>query len=239
MQTSGSQQNQPLPRIFESDFLEKFTRIHPVVPILFWAPIVSYMIYRGFAVYNLSFLTMSLLALSAIFTWTFTEYVMHRYLFHFVAGPNWPFIKRLVYSFHGVHHDAPNDRGRLVMPPTVALPLGTAFYFLFSLFLGFQLAVPFTAFFVIGYLSYDYIHFYTHHAKPTTRLGKYLKQAHMVHHYSSPNSRWGVSTPLWDIVFGTLDEAPVVAPTPSKQGASHWNSPTTSQAPSQEGHQAV
>jgi sterol desaturase/sphingolipid hydroxylase (fatty acid hydroxylase superfamily) len=58
----------------------------------------------------------------------------------------------------------------------------------------------------VGYLCYDYIHFATHHFRPRTRVGKFLKQHHMLHHFAEHGSRWGVSSPMWDYVFGTLEE---------------------------------
>lgn len=181
-----------------------FTRVHPIIPILYWPPIVAYLIYRSFAIYELSPITVGLLGAAGAFFWTFTEYVMHRFLFHFESDH--PVAKRLVFMFHGVHHDAPNDAGRLVMPPLVGTVLAAGFFGIFQLVLGLAWATPFMAFFIVGYLCYDYIHFATHHFKPRTAFGRYLKHTHMVHHYSSPNSRWGVSTPFWDIVFGTFYE---------------------------------
>ncbi|MCM2322727.1 MAG: sterol desaturase family protein, partial [Oligoflexia bacterium] len=50
----------------------------------------------------------------------------------------------------------------------------------------------------------DYTHFAVHHFTPRTRYGKMLKQHHMLHHYVDPEARWGVSSPFWDYVFGTL-----------------------------------
>jgi sterol desaturase/sphingolipid hydroxylase (fatty acid hydroxylase superfamily) len=90
------------------------------------------------------------------------------------------------------------------MPPVVSLSLGALFYALFVALMGIELTRPFFSGFIGGYLVYDYIHFATHHFRPRTALGKALKEHHMKHHYLKKGGKWGVSTPLWDVLFGTL-----------------------------------
>jgi sterol desaturase/sphingolipid hydroxylase (fatty acid hydroxylase superfamily) len=55
-----------------------------------------------------------------------------------------------------------------------------------------------------GYVAYDWIHYYTHHAKPKTALGKFLRRYHMRHHFENENRFYGISSPLWDLVLGTF-----------------------------------
>jgi sterol desaturase/sphingolipid hydroxylase (fatty acid hydroxylase superfamily) len=54
-----------------------------------------------------------------------------------------------------------------------------------------------------GYIAYDMTHYYTHHGKPRSRVGKYLKRYHLAHHHKEPDRLFGVSNPLWDVVFRT------------------------------------
>lgn len=82
--------------------------------------------------------------------------------------------------------------------------MGAFFYLLFRACLGPVWADPFMIFFSLGYLSYDYIHFYTHRVTPSTRVAKLIKKNHMIHHFEDSKTRWGVSSPLWDLVFGTF-----------------------------------
>jgi sterol desaturase/sphingolipid hydroxylase (fatty acid hydroxylase superfamily) len=145
------------------------------------------------------------LGVAGFFIWTLAEYILHRFVFHFEGEG--PIAQRLHFLIHGLHHADPIDPSRLVMPPVASLILGAVLYSVFRGILGPDLIEPFFAFFVIGYLCYDYIHFAVHHFTPRTRFGKFLKQSHMQHHYVSPNSRWGVSSPFWDYVFGTLEDA--------------------------------
>ena len=104
---------------------------------------------------------------------------------------------------HGVHHDHPNDPMRLVMPPSVSVPLSALFYLAFYLVLGDTYALAFGAGFLGGYLLYDMTHYHLHHHKPRTRVGKRLRQLHMRHHFQDDTRGFGVSAPWWDYVFGT------------------------------------
>ena len=189
-------------RLFESDFLERFTHVHPIIPLVMWTPLITYLIWRSFAVDHLSFAAVAGLGLAALFVWTFAEYTLHRFVFH--LKPTTPARTRLAFIIHGLHHDDPVDASRLVMPPLPGLILAALLYSLFRGLLGPVLVEPFFAFFIVGYLCYDYIHFSVHHFNPKTRAGKYLKASHMRHHFVSHEARWGVSSPLWDYVFGTV-----------------------------------
>ena len=104
---------------------------------------------------------------------------------------------------HGVHHDHPNDPLRLVMPPSVSVPLSAAFYGLFVLFVGSAAAPALAAGFLGGYLGYDMLHYYLHHHRPRTRVGRVLRELHMRHHFQDDTTGYGISAPYWDRIFGT------------------------------------
>lgn len=190
-------------RLFKSDFLEQFTHVHPAVPFLIWAPIVSVLIYRSFAVHALGVGEFFLYGAMGLFVWTLTEYVLHRFAFHYPAKG--PIGNRIVYIMHGLHHDDPIDPTRLVMPPLPAVIYALILFPIFRFAVGATHAEVFIAFFMIGYLAYDYIHYYVHHFNPKNKVGKYLKRYHLVHHYADHDAKWGVSNPLWDYVFRTVE----------------------------------
>lgn len=189
-------------RLFKSDFLERFTHVHPIVPFLIWAPIVSILIYRSFAVHALGIVEFFLYGAMGLFVWTLTEYLLHRFAFHYPAKG--PIGNRIVYIMHGLHHDDPVDPTRLVMPPLPAVIYAMILFPVFRFAVGATHAEAFIAFFMIGYLAYDYIHYYVHHFNPKNKVGKYLKRYHLVHHFADHDAKWGVSNPLWDYVFGTV-----------------------------------
>lgn len=188
-------------RLFENDFLERLTHVHPVVPLLFWAPVVVWLLWRSLAMHHLPLLPVLGIGVLGLFTWTLTEYCLHRFVFHYPARSRLG--KWFVYLFHGNHHDDPRDKTRLVMPPAGAIPIMAALFFLFGLVIPAPWIEPFGAFFIVGYLIYDYIHYGTHHFPMKNPVAKYLRRHHLKHHYSGERGRYGVSSPLWDIVFGT------------------------------------
>ena len=131
--------------------------------------------------------------------WTATEYVMHRFIFHY--HPSSEFGKKIHFIFHGVHHDYPRDKMRLVLPPSVSIPLAAGFYFLFASFLNPHLLFAFFPGFLLGYLVYDMLHYAMHHHNFKSGIMKKVKQHHMLHHYQDPNKGFGVSSSLWDILL--------------------------------------
>ena len=189
------------PPLFKSRFLDFFSRIHPAVPALIYGPAIVALIVLG-AREGLGGLEIVLLVLAGLLLWTLSEYWLHRKVFHW--DPGHPIGHRLHFIIHGVHHDHPNDRMRLVMPPGASIPLAALFFGLFWLIFGLPTALPLFAGFLIGYLMYDYTHYYLHHVVPKSKLGKRLREQHMRHHFQDHRYGFGVSSPLWDAVFRTL-----------------------------------
>jgi len=190
-------------RVFKNPILEKFTHVDPAVPLLFWGPVVVWMIWRSIRIHELPAHQVLAIGLFGFFIWTLAEYVLHRFVFHYVFESS--IGQRIHFLIHGIHHEDPIDPTRLVMPPVAAVILAYPLFLASRWVFGPAWCEPFFAFFLIGYLCYDYIHFYVHHFMPTSRIGKFLKQSHMLHHYVDPQSRWGVSSPFWDYVFGTYE----------------------------------
>ncbi|MGK3983568.1 sterol desaturase family protein [Sorangium sp. So ce136] len=188
-------------QMFETPLIERFSRIHPIVPFAFWLPVYGYLGVRA-ALNGVGLLDGLGLLLVGLFLWTFAEYVLHRYVFHYVGPRLWQ--RRMHFVLHGVHHDFPQDADRLVMPLGASIPLGVVFYTLFRAVFGPVPADPLFVGFGLGYLAYDGIHYAIHHFRMTSRWGKWIKRHHMVHHHTGERARWGVSSPLWDWVFRTM-----------------------------------
>lgn len=187
-------------RMFKNDILEFFSHVHPSVPAILYLPVVAYMFYESVVKGIGPYYVFALFVIGAI-VWSFTEYILHRFVFHFVPRSGWG--KQIQFMFHGVHHDYPNDSTRLVMPPIVSIPLAALFYFGFMKILGAYYLPPFFAGFIAGYLAYDLTHYAVHHFNLHGRVSLYLKQHHLRHHYLDPDNNYGVSSPMWDFVFGT------------------------------------
>ncbi len=188
-------------RMFESDFLEVLSRVHWSVPLWVYVPVVIFFLYNSISIYNLIWWNIVLLFVAGLFTWTLSEYILHRFVFHY--EPKSKIGKRLHFMFHGVHHDYPKDSKRLVMPPSVSIPLAILFYFLFYLILGVESTSPFFSGFIVGYLFYDITHYAVHHFNLKSKFWLAIKNHHMLHHYKFDNLGFGVSQPFWDHVFHT------------------------------------
>jgi sterol desaturase/sphingolipid hydroxylase (fatty acid hydroxylase superfamily) len=196
-------------RLFKSDFLEFFTHISPMAITILWVPVIVWLVAYSLmhnpaeAAFPLS---ISLGIPIGLFLWTLAEYTIHRFVFH--HRPTSPAQERIFFLFHGVHHAQPQDKTRLVMPPAVSISMFFVFYGLLYLIVGVLLQAPqwvrpLMAGFLIGYLAYDLIHYATHHFPMRSGYAKFIKRYHMQHHYKDPDTRYGVSTPLWDWVFRT------------------------------------
>ena len=213
-------------RMFKSNFVEKFTHIHPALPHIIFIPVVAVMLYWSYRL-DVPAGRAALLFLGGLAIWTLTEYLVHRFVFHVddatmeevtrIVGsvepgqPVFPALKTLkqkhYFIAHGVHHDFPNDSKRLVMPPVISVPLAVLFYFLFRWIFGAVAAPAVLAGMVVGYLIYDTTHYAVHHWRLHGRVTLYLKKHHYRHHYQDPDKDYGVSSPLWDIIFRTWGQA--------------------------------
>ncbi len=135
--------------MFDSDLLDRLSRVHPTVPLFIFIPAIAVTFALGQE--GTPPLEVTAWLLGGYAFWTLTEYWMHRVVFHF--EPERGIGARLHWIIHGVHHDHPNDPMRLVMPPSVSVPLALLFYGLFYLVIGGQSADLFACGFLAGYLA--------------------------------------------------------------------------------------
>jgi dihydroceramide fatty acyl 2-hydroxylase len=187
------------PPMFESRLLDSLTRVHPAVPVVIFAPASAVL-----AAWGLSKQSVPVaigLALAGYLLWTLFEYWLHRLVFHF--EPEQGLGARMHWVIHGVHHDHPNDPLRLVMPPSVSVPLGALLFAAIYLAFGPSYGPSVGAGFFAGYLAYDMVHYYLHHFRPRGPLGRILRERHMRHHFQDETRGFGISAPYWDEVFGT------------------------------------
>ncbi len=208
-------------RLFKNNFLEMFTKVHYSVPLVIFIPVISYALYLGALSPQIGWLNGIGLFVGGIIMWTFTEYALHRYVFHY--HPTSEFGKRIHFFMHGVHHDYPNDSRRLVLPPAMSIPLAIGFYFLFKAIFPGEFHYPFYAGFVLGYLVYDMIHYAVHHADFTNKYWIALKTHHLKHHFKDPDKGYGVSSPIWDVLVGSN-----FSPAKEKAQNKQTNQPITS-----------
>jgi sterol desaturase/sphingolipid hydroxylase (fatty acid hydroxylase superfamily) len=128
-------------------------------------------------------------------TWTLVEYVIHRLILHHVV---------YIRDMHDQHHKAPTE--------LIDTPIWLSFSFMVAAVLlpswwafGFGPAAGFTVGMALGYLTYGLMHHAMHHWRISH--GTYLyraKRRHAQHHASHDEGNYGVSSPFWDYVFGTM-----------------------------------
>jgi len=194
-------------RLFDSDLLEFFTHVSPIAILVIWLPVVGYFLYRSLMAEGQPIYFLPLGFFGGLFLWTFAEYLLHRFLFHFPAKNVRQ--ERLSFLFHGIHHEQPRVKTRLVMPPAVSIPLALVFYGLFYVIFAVMLSAqawisPVFAGFILGYVLYDMTHYATHHISMRKGYFRMVRQQHMHHHFKTPDQRFGVTSPLWDYVFRTM-----------------------------------
>lgn len=188
-------------QLFKNQYLEYLTKTHPFVIWGMYIPIISYLVYYGITQNEITIIQTICVFLFGMFFWTFTEYMLHRFVFH--SSPKSKRGKRLAYIMHGNHHEYPRDKERLFMPAVPSLLIASVFFLLFYLFAGKFVFVFFPGF-ILGYLMYGTMHYAIHAWNPPFKWTKGLWRNHQLHHYKYENLGFGVSTTLWDWVFGTL-----------------------------------
>jgi sterol desaturase/sphingolipid hydroxylase (fatty acid hydroxylase superfamily) len=188
-------------RVFRNDVVERvFGRAHWVTPILWFGPVIAYGLLRARADGHGAPAIAGLFAAGWL-AWTLIEYVLHRFLFHWRGRGRAAELR--AFLIHGYHHEYPNDRMRLVAPPLMSWGPAALIALAWWALLGERHWAPVFAGTAAGYVAYDWIHYYTHHARPRWALGKWLRRYHMLHHHRDDDAYYGVSSPLWDLVFGT------------------------------------
>jgi 4-hydroxysphinganine ceramide fatty acyl 2-hydroxylase len=187
--------------MFDNRFLEACSRVHPAVPPLLYLPVVAICLIVAIADKGLGVGSVVGVFFIGLFFWSLAEYLLHRFVFHFQPDTRWG--RRLHFIIHGVHHDYPHDPMRLVMPPSVSVPLAILVFLGFRALLGPDWSLPFFAGFLVGYLIYDMTHYHLHHHRSTNRLSLALRRYHYRHHFQQSNRGFGVTSPLWDKFFRT------------------------------------
>ncbi|MBN9483213.1 MAG: fatty acid hydroxylase [Bacteroidetes bacterium 43-93] len=200
LQEGATIKNKGQGRLFKSDILEALSKTHPFVIYGIYFPVIFYLLYYGNTHRGLAVWAETGLFIGGVMFWSFFEYMMHRYLFHMIVEGERS--QKFVYTMHGVHHEYPRDRDRLFMPPIPSLVVSSIIFSLMYFAMG-RYAFAFFPGFLFGYLIYGSMHYAIHAFAPPKFL-KALWRNHHLHHYKTPDKGFGVSSVLWDVVFGTV-----------------------------------
>jgi len=161
--------------------------VYPILLLLLGATVLQDASLRTHLIWVLACVT-------GLFAFTMIEYGMHRVLLHHVAP---------LRAMHARHHAHP---AALIGTPTwvtVTLVMGGVCLPLW-LEAGWNIASGLTFGLILGYLGYVLLHHAIHHWP--TRKTSYLhwaKRWHAEHHHARQACNFGVTSALWDHVFGT------------------------------------
>jgi len=201
MNSAIKPQSKGTKQLFKNPILEKLSRTHISVPLIIFFSYATALLYWSITHTSLSAQATIGMFLIGMIAFTWFEYMVHRYLFHMRGHTKQR--AKLQYTLHGVHHEFPKDKERLAMPPIVSISIATALLFFFRLILG-DLAFSFLPGFMVGYAGYLSIHYMIHSFQPPNNFLKVLWVNHSVHHYKDGVEVFGVSSPFWDYIYGTM-----------------------------------
>lgn len=192
--------NEQSPKLFKHPLLELLTKtrlwiiwlVYSILSVILMGIFISY--------FNRTFAAALGFFIAGYLTWTLGEYVLHRFIYHKIKDASYD--DGLQYVFHGIHHQYPSDNDRIILPPVPGLLIAAGFLGLYYLIMG-KVAFPFSAGFLMGYLTYISIHWMVH-SKPISKRLPFWWNHHNIHHYQQHDKAFGVTTPIWDMVFGTM-----------------------------------
>lgn len=194
-------QNKGTKQLFNNPILEKLSRTHISVPLVIFFSYSGGLLYWSITNTAISTWATAGLFLAGLITFTWVEYLAHRYVFHMATYTK--FREKFQYTVHGVHHEFPKDKDRLAMPPLLSITISTILLLLFRLVMG-DFVFAFLPGFLTGYAAYLSVHYMVHAYQPPKNFLKYLWINHGTHHYKNGEMVFGVSSPLWDYIYGTM-----------------------------------
>src|SRR3970040_1127306 len=187
-------------QLFDNPLLEKLTRTNSAVVITILALISVTVFVYGAIFHELKLILMFAILLLGILFFTLAEYLIHRFVFHsgdYTNEQEWQF------KMHGIHHATPSDKQRLAMPLPLSITLAALFFSIFWLVMGNYVFFFFPGF-LLGYSFYLYVHYLIHTRRPPKKVFGFLWRHHHIHHFKNDREAYGVTTPLWDIIFRTM-----------------------------------
>lgn len=189
--------------LFQNPFLEKLSHSNAlmVIAILAFISLVFFIV--SAIKVHLSILIQLTLFFVGFLFFTLAEYLIHRFVFHSGEYTN---TQKWQFKIHGIHHATPQDKERLTLPLLLAIVISAVFFFLYWIVMG-QYSYFFFPGFLFGYASYLTVHYLIHTRRPPRNIFRFLWKHHQIHHHKNDNQAFGVTTPLWDIVFRTMPTA--------------------------------
>jgi len=129
--------------------------------------------------------------------WSLGEYIMHRFVGH-KKGSKQTFAREHIRHHSTAGYFTPTIK-KIWLSSRVIVPVWVLSVFVVGPWVGTAWVLGFTC----SYITYEVAHYTFHAHPPRTRAGAWLRKHHFWHHYHNPNVNHGVTSPIWDIAFGT------------------------------------
>jgi sterol desaturase/sphingolipid hydroxylase (fatty acid hydroxylase superfamily) len=167
-------------------------------PLNYWAefavdiPLGMLLIFTGLRHSELDLPTVFLTIILGLFSFSIIEYSFHRWLMHGSV--------QIFAQGHHAHHVNPlgYDSLPFFLPALILLMLTGVFVLIMATSYAFLL----TGTIALGYVTYGLSHFIIHHHRFQQHFARDWAANHHIHHHH-PETNFGVTTPLWDILIGT------------------------------------
>lgn len=190
-------------KLFDTPWLERMTHTHIAVPVSIFLLYATGLLVWSTLKTTIGVGTTTVLYFVGLFVFTWVEYNVHRFLFHIPTTTKRR--ERFQYIMHGVHHEYPKDTDRLAMPPLLSVTISTLLLVIARTVLG-DYSFSLLAGFLTGYAAYLAVHYMVHAYPPPKNFLKGLWRSHVLHHYKDGKVDFGVTSPLWDYVYGTASK---------------------------------
>jgi sterol desaturase/sphingolipid hydroxylase (fatty acid hydroxylase superfamily) len=163
----------------------------------------------------LDLLKLSLFVAGGFLTWPLVEYTIHGFLSHRLRTP--------ISPLHWGHHKQP---ARVFTSPLAWVPVAALVYLALAAALGAGPALAALAGLLAGFFRYETMHWRFHFRAPRSERERRLRAHHLAHHFRNPRAYHGVTTRIWDRVFGSLpaereEDYAAVADLPPLEGPSN------------------
>jgi sterol desaturase/sphingolipid hydroxylase (fatty acid hydroxylase superfamily) len=150
---------------------------------------------------------------AGLLLWTLIEYAIHGLLSHR--------LDTRVAQLHAAHHHDPHRvfTIRAWRPLAILWPAA-------MLIGGWRPATALLTGALAGFVIYETIHYRIHFRVPRLRLERYLRTRHLLHHQRAPQGFFGVTSPLWDLIFGSESHRPTIAESAAMDAVPPLTGPT-------------
>ncbi len=169
-------------------------RIHTV--FYFYIPVIIGLLIYSILKFDIHWTVYLYSLLGCVLFWSAFEYVLHRYLLH--ARFKNEKLNKMLYDFHGIHHDYPNDNRFILVGMHISIPAGIALFFVARIIFGETNVFPVFSMLLIVYCIYEWMHFAAHNYNFENKWFQKLKHHHLKHHFKDNKRGFGFITTKWD-----------------------------------------